>query len=72
MLELFGKLVSESNAPKGYFRFHQTLLLGEILRSIANDFLEQSHRNSVFSIWTILRSGTVALLNRLSSGLEEN
>jgi AraC-like DNA-binding protein len=63
LLELFEKLVSESNAPKGYFRFHQTLLLGEILRSIANDFLEQSHHDTTFPVSYITYRKLVNHLN---------
>ena len=48
LLGLFEKLVETMKQPKGYFRFHATLLLGEILRLMASDFLEQSHLDTAF------------------------
>ncbi|WP_187273924.1 AraC family transcriptional regulator [Paenibacillus sp. N3.4] len=49
LLGLFEELVSTMKQPKGYFRFQATLLLAEILRLIANDFLEQSSVDTNFS-----------------------
>jgi len=48
LLHLFEQLAASSNTPKGYFRFQQTLLLGEILHLIASDFLEHSHQDTSF------------------------
>ncbi len=48
LLGLFEELVETMNLPKGYFRFHATLLLGEMLRLMANDFLKQSHLDTSF------------------------
>lgn len=48
LLGLFEELVETMKQPKGYFRFHATLLLGEILRLMASSFLEQSHLDTSF------------------------
>ncbi|WP_168118808.1 AraC family transcriptional regulator [Paenibacillus sp. HB172176] len=63
LLQLFEQLVTESNTPKGYFRYHQTLLLGEILRLIATDFLEQSHHETSFTTSFITYRKLVNYLN---------
>ncbi|WP_020614836.1 helix-turn-helix transcriptional regulator [Paenibacillus daejeonensis] len=49
LLSRFAELVQLAEEPKGYFRFQQTLLLGEILRLIASDYLTQSAYDSSFS-----------------------
>jgi AraC-like DNA-binding protein len=48
LLGLFEELVETMKQPKGYFRFHATLLLGEILRLIVSSFLEMSHLDTAF------------------------
>ncbi|MNY26277.1 HTH-type transcriptional regulator YesS [compost metagenome] len=48
LLGLFEELVETMKQPQGYFRFHATLLLGEILRLMANNFLKQSHLDTAF------------------------
>jgi len=48
VLSLFEELIQCSKSPKGYYRFQETLLLGEMLRLIASDFLEQSHSDTSF------------------------
>jgi AraC-like DNA-binding protein len=48
LLGLFEELVETMKQPNGYFRFHATLLLGEILRLMASGFLEQSHLDTAF------------------------
>jgi len=63
LLGLFEQLVAETNAPKGYFRFRQTLLLGEMLRSLAADFLEQSHRDTAFPASYVTYRKLVNVLN---------
>ncbi|GFZ79568.1 hypothetical protein GCM10008018_26360 [Paenibacillus marchantiophytorum] len=63
LLGLFEELVSTMKQPKGYFRFHATLLLGEILRLIASDFLEQSAVDTNFSASYITFRGLVNHLN---------
>ncbi|RXZ84678.1 AraC family transcriptional regulator [Paenibacillaceae bacterium] len=42
MLVLFEQLIAAMNKPVGYFRYRATLLLSELLRLLAEDFLEQS------------------------------
>lgn len=48
LLGLFEQLTGESDTPKGYFRFQQTLLLGRLLHLIAADFLEQNDKPTSF------------------------
>jgi len=48
LLGLFEDLVETMKQPKGYFRFHATLLLGEILRLMASDFLKESDLDTAF------------------------
>ncbi len=69
LLVLFEELVSVLAEPKGYYRFHATLLLGEILRLLAGDFLEQSHTHTVFpASYATLRK----LLNHLNNYYEKD
>lgn len=42
LLDLFEELIEEFAHPTGYFRFHATLLLAQMFRILANDFLEQN------------------------------
>ncbi|MBD2847575.1 AraC family transcriptional regulator [Paenibacillus sp. IB182496] len=65
LLQLFEQLVEQSRAAQGYFRFRQTLLLGEILGLIAADVLEQSERDTSLpqSYFTYRR-----LVNLLNNG----
>lgn len=46
LLGLLEKLVLASQSPGGYYRHRQTLLLGEALLLIAEDFLAQSRQNT--------------------------
>lgn len=48
LLGQFEELVATMKQPRGYFRFHATLLLAEMLRLMASDFLEQSHLDTAF------------------------
>ncbi|MDF2671088.1 MAG: transcriptional regulator, AraC family [Paenibacillus sp.] len=67
LLVLFEELIGTLTKPKGYFRMHATLLLGEILRFLATDFLEQTHANPVFpASYTTVRK----LLNHLNNYYE--
>ncbi|MNH86817.1 HTH-type transcriptional activator Btr [compost metagenome] len=50
LLGTFEELIETMKHPSGYFRFHTTLLLAEILRLMANDFLEQSHLDTGFPL----------------------
>jgi AraC-like DNA-binding protein len=42
ILSLFEQLLDYQSDPRGYFRFNSTLLLGQILSKLAEQFLEQS------------------------------
>lgn len=44
----FEEMVDTLSRPRGYFRFQATLLLGEIIRFLATDFLEQSETHTAF------------------------
>ncbi|MFK7692126.1 helix-turn-helix domain-containing protein [Paenibacillus sp. HJGM_3] len=48
VLSRFEELVDTLERPKGYFRFQATLLLGELLRLLSTDFLEQSETHVTF------------------------
>lgn len=50
LLGRFEELVETMNQPNGYFRFQSTLLLADMLRIIANDFLDQSHLDTGFPL----------------------
>ncbi|WP_409343299.1 helix-turn-helix domain-containing protein [Paenibacillus sp. MBLB4367] len=63
LLGLFESLVETMNRPQGYFRFHATLLLAEMLRLIADDFLERSHLDTTFPISYITFRNLVNHLN---------
>ncbi|MBD0380899.1 AraC family transcriptional regulator [Paenibacillus sedimenti] len=63
LLGLFEELVETMKQPKGYFRFHASLLLGEILRLMAGDFLEQSHLDTSFPASYITFRNLVNYLN---------
>jgi len=63
LLGLFESLVETMNRPEGYFRFHATLLLAEMLRLIADDFLERSHLDTAFPISYITFRNLVNDLN---------
>lgn len=45
LLGLIERIVSASESPSGYYRYRQTLLLGEVLYLIAEDVLEQCKQN---------------------------
>ncbi|MBO2942646.1 AraC family transcriptional regulator [Paenibacillus sp. F411] len=63
LLGLFEQLVTVSDTPQGYFRFQQTLLLGEILRLIAAGFLEQIDQHASFPTSYITYRKLVNYLN---------
>ncbi|KRE57362.1 AraC family transcriptional regulator [Paenibacillus sp. Soil750] len=63
LLGLFEELVETMKQPTGYFRFHATLLLGEILRLMANDFLKQSQLDTAFSASYLTFRNLVNYLN---------
>jgi AraC-like DNA-binding protein len=48
LLGIFEELVEILIKPIGHFRFHATLLLGEIIRLLAHDFLEHNQMHTVF------------------------
>lgn len=45
-LAYFEQLVDTMKNPKGYFRFRSTLLLAELLRQIADDFMQSNRLNT--------------------------
>jgi AraC-like DNA-binding protein len=63
LLDLFDQLRETMERPEGYFRFQATLLLAEMLRGIATDFLEHSHLDTAFPISYITFRKLVNLLN---------
>ncbi|MFS0726670.1 helix-turn-helix transcriptional regulator [Paenibacillus sp. 1P07SE] len=68
LLSLFERLVQCSEEPHGYFRFQQSLLLGEILGLIAGDLLDSREHAASFSpsYHTYRR-----LVNLLNNGYEK-
>lgn len=67
LLDLFERLVKTMNQPEGYFRFQATLLLAEMLQTIATEFLEQSHLDTAFpASYITFRK----LVNYLNNGYE--
>ncbi|TMV46607.1 helix-turn-helix domain-containing protein [Paenibacillus mesophilus] len=63
LLDLFEQLLETMKRPEGYFRFQATLLLAEMFRGIATDFLEQSHLDTAFPISYITFRKLVNQLN---------
>lgn len=67
LLSLFEELTETLRKPKGHFRFHATLLLGEIVRVLANEFMEESETHAAFpQSYTTFRR----LVNHLNNGYE--
>ncbi|OUS73971.1 hypothetical protein B1748_21755 [Paenibacillus sp. MY03] len=50
LLSRFEDLADTMKQPRGYFRFQSTLILSEMIASIATDFLEQSHLDTSFPV----------------------
>lgn len=67
LLSRFEEMVETMAWPNGYFRFKATLLLGEILRLLATDFLEQSETHTAFpASYSVFRK----LVNHLNNFYE--
>lgn len=63
LLSLMEELVAVSQNPKGYFRFRQTLLLGQIFQLIANDFLDEKQQDAAFPTSYFTYRKLVSFLN---------
>ncbi|MFD0715010.1 AraC family transcriptional regulator [Paenibacillus sp. GCM10027626] len=63
ILGLFEQLIQTARAAKGYYRFQETLLLSEIFRLIASDFLEQHHSDTALPLSYFTYRNLVNFLN---------
>lgn len=68
LLYIFEQLIAESNPPKGYFRYRESLLLGQLIQLIASDFLEQNNENTAFPTSYITYRNLVDYLHNNYSG----
>lgn len=68
LLNLFEKLHREMEHPQGYFRYHSSLLLGQILHVAAEDILNKEELNAMVPASFLAYRQLVNLLNETYNG----